>query len=314
MLIFKSRFKKIFTECISNSVDTRMLGKIIRKFDPHFDFSKITGISDKMVLQSGDAANISVDYYFNTENFNKYITEVINANYFGVDGYETPIYNITGLLYELFKLGYIYDKSLRKIILTDRNNSLLNWGILDEGEEYSFCFASIDIVENSRIVRQNKGINISETYKAFHDLLKIKVIKRDGRIWTWEGDGGLIAFYGEDAINMAVFAVLDFFLDIPFYNAVYNKLSNEIRFRAAIHPGKAIFRNNINLIQSKAIERVKEYEKNYAIPANLVISRLAMQSINPSLQSFFKPIDNIEDSSIYYFNYYSGRKPGGHEN
>jgi len=312
-LIFKTRFKKILTECIANSLDVRMINKIGQKIEPQFDFNKITGISDKMAVQSMDAANIFVDYFFNSGNPTKLINEIINANFFGIDGYESPIYNITKLLDELLRLGYIYDKSLKKIIFKDKDSTLLNWGILDEGEEYSFCFVAIDIVESSKIVRKNRGANITETYKSFHDLLKLKVIKRDGRVWSWEGDGGLIAFYGDDAIKRAVFAILDFFFNLHFYNSVYNKLNNEIRFRAAIHPGKAIFRHEVNKIQSQAIDRVKEMEKNFASPANLVISKLAMQSLNPTLQSFFKPIDNNENSNIYCLNYISGRKPVIHE-
>jgi len=301
--IFKSRFINLIKECISNSWDVRLFNKIGKRIDAKFDFHKASGISEKMIVQPMDAARIFVNYFFENDLQFKLINELIYAHLHGVDGYSISIFNFNGLVDELEKLGYVYDNTRQTIVQIDNENILPNWGYLEEGKEYHFCFISIDIVENSKIVRKNVPSKIKDTYRNFYEILKKSITRRDGRIWVWEGDGGIITFQGESAINRAMYSILDFILNLPVYNCIYNLLNQEIVFRTVIHPGKAIFMNDINKINSEALDRLLEIEKSYTKPGNIVISKLAWQALNPTLQSFFTPIENL-----YYFQYEAGRK------
>ncbi len=305
---FRTRFKKILIECISNSLDIRMCNKIGKKIEPLFDIYKVSGISEKIVIQTMDAAKILIDYFFEKEKPYRLIDEIINANFFGIDSYPITIYNLNVLLEEIEKMGYRYDKKLKRVVLIDKYNNLVNWGYLEENEEYHFCFVSIDIVENSKIVRKNNPQNISETYRYFYEILKNKITIRDGRIWIWEGDGGIIAFQGENAINRAVYALFDFVLSQPVINSIYNLLNKEIKYRIAINPGKAIFKNDIDKIRSDELDRVRELEKT-TTPGYMIITKITWQSLNSSLQNLFKSIDSKDNEGLYYLHYKDGREP-----
>jgi Na+/H+-translocating membrane pyrophosphatase len=50
-------------------------------------------------------------------------------------------------------------------------------------------------VKNSKFVRKYTADRIQKTYTDLKDIVDIAIERRNGRVWIWEGVGGLVAFY-----------------------------------------------------------------------------------------------------------------------
>lgn len=285
-MIIKSRFKKILIESISASFDPKLINHLGREVESGFDLKKISGLSYGLTLQPLDASKIIVDYFLKKNQAKQLIRELLNAVYHGLNGRTISMSTINKILIELEKINYYYDKK-QKLIIDKSGNQSNDWGFLEENNEYSFCFASIDVVKNSVITRLNKSNTVSSIYKQLHSLVENKVHQRNGRVWNWEGDGGIIAFYGENAVERTTIAMFDSILSMPVFNAIQNKLYFEIKIRIAIHPGKAVYKKNIKTIKSEALKTTQMLEKKYTPPGSLCISNVGWKSLDSNFQSLF---------------------------
>lgn len=304
---FSTRFKELLIDLVANSFDERLCNKLGSKLEPLFNIHKISGISEKITLQPLTMAQNLVDYFFSKNQQINLLNEIIKAALNGIDGYQVTIYNLNNIIKELEKMGYFFDKNLKQLVYKDEEKKLNDWGVLENNKEYSFCFVSVDIVKNSKITRENNPWIIKETYKTFYNFINEKILARNGRIWLWEGDGGLISFFGDDAINKAVFATLDFYLSLPVFNAVFNKINRVIIPRIAIHYGKAEYKNNINSIQSEDIDFTKEIEKKFALAGEIIISNVVFISLNSNLKILFKPCEKSYPFELYKLNFEVGK-------
>ena len=120
-------------------------------------------------------------------------------------GYYGKQYNIVGMD-EIIKgmedEGYLLDPESELFYEDPRKQRTPNWGRLKNGSEYPITLLRLDIVSNSRIVRRNRAQDVQEAYNHIRDLFLRVVEKRRGRIWLWEGDGGLAAFqYGHPTMS-----------------------------------------------------------------------------------------------------------------
>jgi hypothetical protein len=118
-----------------------------------------------------------------------------------------------------------------------------------------------------------------------------------------------LLFHGENAIQRAVYSMLDFTLSMPVFNACFNRLGEEIFARVAIHPGKAVYKEDVSIIKSEAVDYVKKIEKDHTRPGNLVLSKIAWQELGTSLQSYFKPLKVSQNEDLYSLHFEAGRRP-----
>jgi len=306
---FNDRFKELLIDSLSNSLSARMCNKLGERLEPLFNIHKISGISEKITMQPRNMAKNFVDYFFSKNKEFALVNELIKVSNHGIDGYSINVYNVNVLLKELQKLGYFFDKAHDQLVLIDHNSILPDWGILEDNKEYSICLVSVDIVKNSKIVREDNPRLIKETFKSFHNFINAKITNRDGRLWIWEGDGGIIAFYGDDAVNRAVFSVLDFYLSLPVFNAVFNKIKTAIVPRIAVHFGKVLFKKDIFLIKSDAIDTVREIEKNYTKAGEFLLTNIVHISLNTNLKNLFVPVNKVYKHELLKFNFNVGRLP-----
>jgi hypothetical protein len=103
---------------------------------------------------------------------------------------------LESLLFRISRSGQYYDFARRKFVDIDDHRKLLNWGTLRDGREYPFVVGSIDICHNSEMVKKYSTKVMEKIYYRLWDFLKRRLDHWEGRIWSWAGDGGLVAFRG----------------------------------------------------------------------------------------------------------------------
>jgi len=71
------------------------------------------------------------------------------------------------------------------------------WSDITKDSIQEFCFLKIDIAGHSEISKALRPRDVENTLNAFEDYVENRVTSHRGQIWSWQGDGGLCAFYEE---------------------------------------------------------------------------------------------------------------------
>jgi len=68
---------------------------------------------------------------------------------------------------------------------------------------------TVDICQNSELVKKYKTKIMEKVYYRLWAFLKAKLDHWEGRIWNWAGDGGILAFRGDQGVTAAVSCCLE---------------------------------------------------------------------------------------------------------
>jgi class 3 adenylate cyclase len=202
---------------------------------------------------------------------------------------------------EIRKSGLIYDKDTNMFFEDPRVMQTMNWGVLREFEEYIFTFLRIDIVGNSTLVRENPEEVIQKTYSDLRALVQASIIKRNGRIWNWEGDGGLVAFYFSLKNIHAVLSAMEILHELYIYNLVRSELNTPLRVRMAVHSGICQFRHNFEDIKSDTIKKIMHLESKCTKPEMVTVSSAVYQMLNDTIVKQLQQIKS--DTELPYYCY-----------
>lgn len=210
--------------------------------------------------------------------------EILNGKAISIKGMEY-------FLQKLTETGFYFDFDKRKIMPVGKAgiSEKKNWGSLKDGRNYKVTVMSIDIVGSSEMVKTH-GREVMEKFYAFYwGCLKERLSLYNGRIWSWAGDGGIIAFAFKKHEENAIQFALEIQRVMPLINAHPRNLLKEedVSIRLGIHTGKVGFKNDTGKIISDAINLAAHIEKKTAKPGCVAMSDEVYQNINPTLQRYF---------------------------
>ena len=170
-----------------------------------------------------------------------------------------------------------------------RPDELPNWGCLKDGREYDITVASLDIVGNSAKVRKLGTRSMEKLYATLCRFLREKLCAVDGRIWSWAGDGGIIAFALKDHPARAVRFAIELQSTVPVFNlSASGSPTADIALRLGIDSGRVKFSIETGSIVSDVINYAAHLEKSAALPGTVAISRSVYDTLPPRLASVFR--------------------------
>jgi hypothetical protein len=152
--------------------------------------------------------------------------------------------------------------------------------VLREGETYIMAFLGIDVVGNSTLVRERGRREMSEHYRTLRGLLAAVSEKRNGRLWGWEGDGGIAAFTFEEQNQRATLAGMDFLTELFLYNLVDCPLQDGLHVRVTVHNGPCEYHEDGTELKADTIKRLWEIDTKHGTSDTLIVS----DSVYPSLE------------------------------
>ncbi len=293
-----SKLKKLLSEALSRAFMTPQIQLFGREIERNLDLYDLTGFPKGCSIPRKDAAEQLVDYFFKTKRISTLLEAIIKAQKFGFKGENVFIPNLNDIIKEMEECGYRYKNDLEKVVLSEKKAKRADWGFLEEGHTYNFCFISIDICGNSELVRKYNSSYIKETYTNFKKLVNDCIISRNGRIWSWEGDGGLVAFLLDDFVNNALFASIDILNSLIKFNTTINFLNEPLSIRIGINAGNAEYKKNTQLITSDSIELTRRIEKHHTETGTISISKHTYQYVNVLIREFMIEKE-INGASIY---------------
>jgi hypothetical protein len=292
-----SRLKRLISEDLSRAFTTREIQTFIRNLDRNLDLYDLTGYKKDAPIPRKDAAKEVVDYLVETKRLHQLLDLIIYTSQNGFKGEGVTFFGLKTILKEMEECGYKYRTDIKKVVYIEKKQEKRNdWGFLEEGKVYNFCFASVDICGNSKLVREYDSMLIKDTYKNFKNMVTASVECRKGRIWNWEGDGGLLVFHLDDFVNQAVLSCIDIMASMIVFNATSNTLNEDIRIRIGLNAGTAEYKNDTASISSDSIEETKSIEKKHTEPETISISKHTVQYIDVLLRNnfVFKEINGVD--------------------
>ncbi len=263
--------------------------KLAKMVDEDFDFYKVSGFRESIPVNSQDCASVIVKEMVRQNKFLNLVENMIQISEKGFMGRSYPIKNLYEIIKGLSSLGFIYDQVNQLFFEDAQINASKNWGRLLEDNDYYLALLRLDIVHNTKIVRQNVKEKVDQAYGYFYEMIERKVHHRWGRIWSWEGDGGMAAFFYGHRQTYAVYCALDILQSLFLFNLLRNPLDTDLQIRMAVHAGMQKYSTDqVKWKKSDTAVRVVELESKYCAPNELVISQGVNSTLEKTLSNLFE--------------------------
>jgi hypothetical protein len=218
----------------------------------------------------------------------------------GIAGRKLAIPYLRQILNGVYQMGFIYDRSNKIFVENPSERKTRNWGTLRTHQEYTISFLRIDIVGNTELVRSHSTGCIEEAYKNLRDIVISAVEKRNGRIWGWDGDGGLAAFCFGNMHESAVLSSIEILHELFMFNHISCPVEDGIKVRMAVHSGPFEYTaDDEKLAASDTVKKVNELEHKHTGLNKITISEVVKVMLEPLTVNQFKDFKS-SDKRVYY--------------
>jgi class 3 adenylate cyclase len=304
--------QQLLIKALSQSMDVRTMVKITRKLFRNYNIYERTGWPESIPMQSFHAAKqITADLMKDESLFFKFITVLIDVYQNGLMGSKINIKYLPQIMNELDAMGLTYNPEYGTFIESKGDNMSKGWRVLEEGKQYEFCLLRIDIVENSRLVREYSSEVVTAAYSDFRNSVRSIVEKRNGRLWGWEGDGGIAAFYFKEKNIDAVLSGIEILLELFFYNIFRCPLQENLKVRIAIHTGQCQFFHDLKRIQNDTVRILESLEAEYTLPDTITLTPSVYHDLGNKLEKYFLPIEIRRGHYVYRYQLHWENIPAG---
>ncbi len=278
--------------------DIEDLGKIIFK---DFNCHKLAGISNHITMSAHKCAQVLVEFCNKEKKLFDLIQLLVQLDESTLNGKLVTIHGLEIYLYKLTQAGVYYDFQKRKVLRSKMElTDLINWGSLKEGKEYSLTIASIDIVNNSLLVKKHGTKTMEKVYFQLKSFLAKKLYEYDGRLWNFAGDGGIAAFTFKNQITRGILCALDIQSSLAIFNINPSvKINEPLELRIGIDNGKIKFQSETGNIVSDVINFAAHLEKYSTEPGQVSISGTVMKQLNKKIAGLFSEKHIFEEQSVF---------------
>ncbi len=283
----------------SMNVDTMTI--LAQKLMPHYDLHARTGFPATIPIPNREAARQIVTDIRDKNLFPQFVNLLMEIHYEGLRGRIYPVAYLRDLVNGIQDQGFIYDTENRMFVEDSRFRKTRNWGVLREGEEYVFTFLRLDIVGSSSLVRQYPNDVIQATYSDLRTIVQKAIDARNGRIWNWEGDSGLVSFHFLNKNLLATLSAIEILHELFIYNQIDCRLEKPLLVRMAVHSGSCEYTHNTEeLMKNETIKKSIEIESNYTNPNTVTISNIVYPMLDPLiLGALLQPI-RVDHKTVYH--------------
>jgi class 3 adenylate cyclase len=298
-----ARLATLFVSALSQSMPVDLMEKVARNVIPDYDIYKRSGFPPSIPIPRVDAARQILRDFVGENYFLKLVESLLEVQQQGDMGREIRIPLLSRIVAEIEDQGFTFSPQKGMFVETTKNGRArtMGWGTLREGRSYELALLRIDTVGNSDLVRRYPRSLIDSTYSAVRDIITRVVEKREGRIWNWEGDGGLAAFYFIDKTIQATLCGMEILHELFLYNLLGTALPEPLSARLAVHAGPCKFLPSSKESAGDTIRRVELLESRYTKPDSLTVSPGVFTDLGSKLSPLFVPVSGPDNSSIYRY-------------
>ncbi len=262
---------------------------LVRRLLPNYDVHDRSGFPQSVPIPNQEAAIQIVSDTVEAELFLTFVALLVEVEQKGFIGRKYSFPGLGEIVRGVEEMGYAFDKQSGTFVENQGQRTTRNWGVLRDGEYHVFTFLSIDVVGNSDMVRSHSEEQMARIYDDIRYFVDDSVLARNGRLWSWEGDGGVAAFYQEDSVGAAVYSGIEILHELLLYNAIASDLQKPVRLRITCHTGQCEYRKSFRKMDSQVVKRLREVDAKYAAPDSVTITPAAYTALDPLISSMFLP-------------------------
>jgi class 3 adenylate cyclase len=300
----KPSLLNIAIRSLAQSMNVHTMEHLVHRLLPNYDLNKRTGFPHSISIPNLDAARQIIYDINESALFPQFVNILVEISNRGWMGKKYDIAYLHYIVKEMREHGFVYDAHNKMFVEDHTVRRTRNWGVLREGHEYVLTFLRFDIVGNSELVRKYSTELINFTYSDFGEIVKQAINPRNGRIWTWEGDGGLIAFYFSHKNQMAVLSGMEILHELFLYNRLQCRLSEPLRVRIAVHCGNCDYSDSEEELKKlDPVRKTIQYESLYTSPNSLTISEVVHTTLDDIVAREFSPIESPEKTKLYSYRF-----------
>ncbi len=296
-----SRLASLFVSALSQSMPVELMQKVARMVIPNYDIYERSGFPAAIGMPRADAARHILKDFSREGYLLKFVESLIEVTTEGFMSREVRIPLLPRIIAEVEDQGYRYSATKGVFVEAGENERTMGWGTLREGHTYEFALLRVDVVGNSEMVRRYPRSKVAEAFVNVRAMITRQVEKRDGRIWGWEGDGGLAAFYFLDKTIQATLCGMEIVNELFVYNLMGRTLPEPVRVRLAVHAGPCRFLMSARESSGETIRRVELLESRYTHPGCLTVSPGVYTDLGSKLAPLFTSVPGPENSTIFRY-------------
>jgi class 3 adenylate cyclase len=303
--LFDITLIKDLTELIGKNFtfpDIESMGKyIFKKYNTH----ALENVNENMSISPLNAARSLVHECEKHNRMSDLFSFIIEMDGALLNGKRVKIEGLENLLYRLSSTGIFFDFNKRELRSYNQDKKTLkNWGVLKEGKEYPISIASIDICENSKLVKTYKTAKIEEVYFHIREYIRKKCEFYDGRIWFWAGDGCILAFRDDEGLIPAVTCCLEILFSLPIMNySPLKRIPDKISLRIGMDWGMIKYHEDTGRIVSDVINSASRIEKNATCPDGISVSDNLFKQLPVTLQQLFQKTSSFDGGITHTLGY-----------
>jgi hypothetical protein len=295
------RIQQLLVKALNESMSTDLMQRLARRVVPDYDIHDRTGFQRTMPIPSLDVAGqIARDLGAGIPLL-RFVETLIEIDSSGVMGSRIKVRQLDALIQEVETLGYAYDENSRLFMETAAAARTRTWSVLQEGQVHELSFLKIDVVASSKLVRNHAKAKINRAYQDLQRIVVTAVYRRNGRVWNWEGDGGVLAFLFGDKNVQAALAGMEIILELFLYNTFRCTLGEPLSVRLAVHTGPCPYHESFDRIQSDTLRRLGLIESRFTRPDSVTLSPGVYSDLGPKLSRFFEPFPGDAGGQLYRY-------------
>ncbi|HET6452731.1 MAG TPA: hypothetical protein VFI08_15540 [Spirochaetia bacterium] len=296
-----SRLASVFVNALSQAMPVELMQSIARTVIPNYDIYERSGFPSSIHMPRVDAARYILKEFAREGYLVKLVEALIHVTSDGYMGNPVRIPQLPRIIAEVEEQGYRYSREEGVFVEAGASGRTMGWGTLREGRTYEFALLRMDIAGNSEMVRRYAREEIAGAYTAIRELITAKVEKRRGRVWGWEGDGCLAAFYFQDKTIQATLCGMELVHELFVYNLLARSLPEPVMVRLSVHAGPCRFEKSVKASSGDTIRRVELLESRFTPPGCLTVSPGVFTDLGSKLSPLFVPVPGPESATIYRY-------------
>ena len=297
----KGRLRTLATRALTESMEVKTMVHVARRMFGNYDLHERTGFPQSVPIPNRTAASQIITDVAETDLFLEFVSLLMSLERVGMAGRKYKIPRLNTIVTEILDTGYRYDSGSGTFVEDRAIRTTRNWGVLREGESYVMAFLGVDVAGNSELVRRHGQGSMQRIYQTLRQIATESVERRNGRLWGWEGDGGLFAFTFEEENQRAVHSAVEVLHELFLYNLVSCPLPEGLHVRLTIHNGPCEYRSDGTELKVDTVKRLWDIDSKYGQQDSLTISAAILPSLDHSLSSRFEGIHTSSGENLYAY-------------
>ncbi len=297
----KARLRTLAGRALSEMMDVRSMVHLARRLFGSYDLYERTGFPSSVPIPNRDAARQIVDDVIEAGLLLDFAALLVELERVGSEGRARRSSPLQAIVQEILERGYYFDEQSRSFVEDTDIRTTRNWGVLREGESYILTFLGIDVAGNSELVREYGQQAMSPLYRSLKALITSLSEKRNGRLWVWEGDGGIVAFTSEEQKLRATLTGIELLNELFIYNHTECPLDGGLHIRVTVHQGPCEYGETGAELSSDTVKRMLQIDARYGVPDTMIVTDSVYPSLERIVASALEPLPIADDQKYHTY-------------